>query len=143
MKIVDEMRTTGRLYINDKLSNGQTMHMEFSLYDDTADTRQWNIGLSVFSKRKHSSLNEDSKFITGKNPFESFGSALAAFKMLEHEVLDRYPHIENIIFCTWVDKRRRDAYFKVLHRIGYDYGVINGFKCIMKHYPKQTYEEAV
>lgn len=137
MKVINEMRTKGRYYINHKLSNNQTLHMELSLYDENQETRQWNIALEIYSKRKHSSKNENAKLITGKNPVESVFTAIKAFKILEKTVCEAYPDMDHIIFCTWTDTRRRDVYYKVLHRWGYDWGQINGFKCIMKKYPKE------
>lgn len=141
MNVINDMRVNGRYYIKQKMSNGQTLHLELSLYDENLETRQWNIALAVYSKRKHASHNENAKLMTGKNPFESVVTAIKAFKTLEETVRAAYPDINHIIFCTWVDNRRRDAYYKVLHHWGYDWGQIDGFKCIMKYFPKV--EEAV
>ena len=44
-------------------------------------------------------------------------------------------HFPNI-FVHFVNYRRRDAYYKVLSRMGYDWGRIDKEKCIMKTYKK-------
>lgn len=136
MEIIDDMWNNDRMYVRHKLSNGQTLHLEMSVYNKNEETIQWNIAVGVYSKRKHASQNEDLKRITGKNPFETVAVGLKAFKMLESAVRTQYANRNHIIFCTWVDNRRRDAYYKILHRWGYDWGVIDSFKCIMKYFPK-------
>lgn len=138
MEVIYDMWENDRLYIREKLSNGQTLHLEMTECTGGADTLQWNIALAVYSKRKHANMNEDLKRITGKNPMESVLVGLKAFRLLENEVLTRYSDYNNIIFCTWVDNRRRDAYYKILHPKGYDYGILDGCKCIMKVFPKQV-----
>ena len=40
--------------------------------------------------------------------------------------------------CIWLDNRRRNAYYKYLSTKGYQYGRIDGEKCIFKRYKKGT-----
>ena len=129
-------------FIKQKLSSGQTMFMCFQLYEEPMDAARWNIVLGIYNKRKHTDRNETNAIITGKNPLESFVVARKMFIKLEHEVLTSYygREYDTIIYCCWVDNRRRDAYYKVLSRYGYDYGVIDGHKVIYKRFQKGTYE---
>ena len=59
---------------------------------------------------------------------------MAVLTKLQFFAHGSYSDYNNIIFCTWTDTRRRDAYYKVLSRIGYDWGRIGKEKCIMKTY---------
>ena len=129
-------RDTGYI-VKEKMSNGQTFYMAFEDLEETEDTIYWNICLSVYSKRKHIEINENEVRITGKNPMESVVMALKAFKILEETILKRYPFHTNIIYCTWVDNRRRNAYYKFLSKKGYEYGRLEGKKVIMKVFPPQ------
>ena len=82
--------------------------------------------------------NMDKKIITGKNPFATVAAAKEMFYNVEAYLLDRelvHGSFDEItIFCTWVDNRRRDAYYKVLSKMGYTWGTIDNEKCIMKTY---------
>lgn len=129
-------------FIKQRLSSGQTMCMCFQLCENPVDTAKWNIALSIYNKRKHADRNVTNAIITGKNPLESFIVARKMFKKLECKVLTSYygKYYDTIIYCCWVDNRRRDAYYKVLSRYGYDYGVLDGYKVIYKKFPKGTYE---
>ena len=84
------------------------------------------------------------KAITGKNPIANFLTARRMFLEVEAEVIreELYhgPFDEITIFCTWVNNRRRDAYYKVLSRYGYDWGKIDNQKCIMKTFKKEDYK---
>jgi hypothetical protein len=143
VEIIDDIRGGDRFYIREKLSNGQTLHLEMSMYTWTDSTIHWNIALSVFSKRKHAAANEAAVRMTGKAPMETVVKGLKAFKMLEAKVLESYSHYNNIIFCTWIDTRRRDAYYKILSRYGYNWGQIDGFKCIMKVFERRNDDEGM
>ena len=137
MEIIDDIRNGDRFYIREKLSNGQTLHLEMSMYTWTDSTIHWNIALNVFSKRKHAAADEAAGRMTGKAPFETVVKGLKAFKMLEEKVLESYSDYNNIIFCTWTDTRRRDAYYKILSRYGYNWGLMVCFKFIMKVFEKR------
>ena len=83
----------------------------------------------------------DKKIITGKDPIANFLAAREMFYNVEAYLLANELGLggfdEITIFCTWVDNRRRDAYYKVLSRLGYDWGTYDGEKCIMKTYTIQ------
>lgn len=99
----------------------------------------WNIYITIFNKRKDMYSNMDKKIITGKNPIITALTAREMFSEVESYLLDceliNGDYDELSIFCTWVDNRRRDVYYKVLSRLGYDWGKLpTGEKCIMKTY---------
>lgn len=128
-----------KYYIKHKMSNGQTIYMEFSRYDKTNDTQYWNVALAVYSKRKHAVANENNIVTTGKSPFETFILARKMFLKIENEILTSHNGhtMNNIIIVHWVDNRRRDAYYRVLKKYGYQFGIIGGYKVIYKRYEKQ------
>ena len=110
----------------------------------SGETTWWNIYISVHNKRKDMYDNMDKHTITGKNPFATFSKAREMFYELEAHVLKEEllyrPKCDKVIFfCTWVDNRRRNAYYRVLSKMGYNWGLtpILKHKCIMKVYTKE------
>ena len=123
-------------YVNIPIDN-QTLYMAFQLNDWSYDTVYINVCLSVFNKRKHKDYNEDHILMTGLNPLATVILARKAFKMLEKETLDWFNRDRRvIIYCTWLDNVRRDIYYKVLSKMGYRFGTLNGQKVIMKVWKK-------
>lgn len=124
-------------YIKERIGN-QTFFIEFEDCGTSNDntTIYWNIGLGVYSKRKHIDRNEDLVLSTGKNPWATYKVGLKAFKILEQEILTTYPDYSNYICCFWTDNRRREVYYKILSKFGYDYGYNwANRKVIFKKYP--------
>ena len=125
-------------YERRKIGN-QTIELGMNLTDWDYNYKAWyNIYLSIAEKRRDFFTNMDRKVITGKNPFATFAEARDMFKdveaaVLRHELMEGKAD-EVIIFCTWVDNRRRDAYYRVLSRYGYDWGTTLHMKqkCIRK-----------
>ena len=108
------------------------------------DTIFFNVYLTLYNKRNQISSNEAEVKITGANPMRTFFVVRKAFKYLVWKVLDEYNwKYDLIIYCTWLDNRRRDAYYKYLSTKGYRYGRIDGEKCIFKRYKKgmEDYEQ--
>ena len=126
-------------YERRKIGN-QTIELGINFYDENIHDRKswWNIYITIFNKRKDMYSNMDKKVITGKDPFATVIAAREMFSnvekyLLAHELVHG-GFDEITIFCTWVDNRRRDAYYKVLSRMGYNWGRIDKEKCIMKTY---------
>ena len=48
-----------------------------------------------------------------------------------------------VIYCHWVDNRRRDAYYRILSKYGYKYGNVPNETCkvIMKKFRWKDYQE--
>lgn len=127
-------------YQRRKVGN-QTIELGINFYTDNEHDRKswWNIYITIFNKRKDMYSNMDKKIITGKNPIATALTAREMFSEVEKCVIDNEltnsSYDEITIFCTWVDNRRRDVYYKVLSRLGYDWGRLpSGEKCIMKTY---------
>lgn len=127
-------------YQRRKVGN-QTIELGINFYTDNEHDRKswWNIYITIFNKRKDMYSNMDKKIITGKNPIVTALTAREMFSKVEKCVIDNEltnsSYDEITIFCTWVDNRRRDVYYKVLSRLGYDWGRLpSGEKCIMKTY---------
>ena len=137
-----EYRTEDDTYYERRRIGNQTIELGINYYDENIHDRKswWNIYITVFNKRKDMYSNMDKKIITGKNTFATVLAAREMFYNVEAYLLDNelvHGGFDEItIFCTWVDNRRRDAYYKVLHRMGYNWGTIDGEKCIMKTYKK-------
>ena len=130
-------------YYQRRRVDNQTIELGMNCTDWVEENKEswWNIFLTIYNKRKDAFTNMDKKVITGKNPFETFITARDMFCDVEAELLKRelvYGRSNKIvIFCTWVDNRRRDAYYRVLHKYGYDWGKCSGGKCIMKTFTKE------
>ncbi len=135
-----EYRAEDDTYFERRKVGNQTIELGINYYDENIHDRKswWNIYITIFNKRKDMYSNMDKKVITGKNPFATVIAAREMFSNVEAYLLDHElvhgGFDEVTIFCTWVDNRRRDAYYKVLSRIGYDWGRIGKEKCIMKTY---------
>lgn len=123
-------------FIKEKIDN-QTLKMVFQMNNWNEDTAFFNVYLTLYNKRNQIVDNEAEVKVTGANPIKSFFVARKAFNYLVWKVLDEYSwKYDVIIYCTWLDNRRRDAYYKYLSTKGYRYGRIDGEKCIFKRYKK-------
>ena len=135
-----EYRAEDDTYFERRKVGNQTIELGINYYDENIHDRKswWNIYITIFNKRKDMYSNMDKKVITGKNPFATVVAAREMFSNVEAYLLDHElvhgGFDEVTIFCTWVDNRRRDAYYRVLSRMGYDWGRIGKEKCIMKTY---------
>lgn len=135
-----EYRAEDDTYFERRKVGNQTIELGINYYDENIHDRKswWNIYITIFNKRKDMYSNMDKKVITGKNPFATVVAAREMFSNVEAYLLDHElvhgGFDEVTIFCTWVDNRRRNAYYKVLSRMGYDWGRIDKEKCIMKTY---------
>ena len=131
-------------YYQRRRVGNQTIELGMNCTDWVEENKEswWNIFLTIYNKRKDAFTNMDKKVITGQNPFETFITARDMFYDVEAEVLKReLQHGRSkkvVIFCTWVDNRRRDAYYKVLHKHGYNWGKCSCGKCIMKTFTKEN-----
>ena len=125
-------------FIKERIGN-QTVKLVFQMHDWNQDTIFFNVYLTLYNKRNQIISNEAEVKITGENPLQTFFIVRKAFKYLVWKVLDEYSRkYDLIIYCTWLDNRRRDAYYKYLSTKGYRYGRIDGEKCIFKRYKKGT-----
>ena len=134
-------REEDETYYQRRKVGNQTIELGINFYTNNEHDRKswWNIYITIFNKRKDMYKNMDKKVITGKNPIATALTAREMFYEIEKYVVDKElingDYDEITIFCTWVNNRRRDTYYKVLSRLGYDWGKLpNGEKCIMKTY---------
>ena len=142
-KFSDLIKCYSRDYIIDYPIENQTLHLAFEYYEpDTiikSDTIYFNVWLNLYNKRKDMIRNEQLHISTGLNPFKTVLIARKCFIALEEKVLETYQSKYNVvIYCHWVDNRRRDAYYRVLSKRGYQYGrvpfesnkvILKKFKC--------------
>ena len=135
-----EYRTEDDTYVSRRRVGNQTIELGMNYIDSTNNNRRswWNVYITIFNKRKDMYSNMDKKIITGQNPIATFINAREMFYEVEAYLLDHElvhgGFDEVTIFCTWVDNRRRDAYYKVLSRMEYNWGMVGKEKCIMKTY---------
>lgn len=140
-KLVKYTRSGEEYYIDFPIDN-QTFHMGFQLVEgedpELSKTEYYNVWINLYNKRKDMWRNEDLLLSTGLNPIKTVLVARECFKAIEAEILEdmEYNDKDVIIYCHWVNNRRRDAYYKVLSRMGYRYGRIplHPYKVIMKRY---------
>ena len=134
--VVQYDRENDEYFVKERIGN-QTLKLVFQMYDWNADTIFFNVYLTLYNKRNQIEGNEAEVKMTGENPLLTFFVVRKAFQYLVWKVLDEYNwKYDLIIYCTWLDNRRRDAYYKYLSTKGYRYGRIDGEKCIFKRYKK-------
>ena len=128
----------------------QTIWMQFGYYqhESMSDLNDgWvNVALSIYNKSKDIFTNMDKKLSTGIDPIRNFIVARKMFDALEAIVVKVavMRHQDVVIFCHWEDNRRRDAYYKVLSKKGYKYGIAPWKqKVIMKKFKWKDYQEMV
>lgn len=124
-------------FLREKLGNGQTIFMSFERTDSSMDTDYYNVALCVVSKRKQIDSAFDSAAMTGRNPLQTIALAREMFAALEEWVTELYSqscHV--VVYCTWLDRRRREVYHRFLSRRGYRYGMLFGRKVIYKRFAK-------
>lgn len=141
--VVQYDRENDEYYIKERIDN-QTVKLVFQMHNWNEDTIFFNVYLTLYNKRNQINSNEAEVKMTGANPMKTFFVVRKAFKYLVWKVLDEYNwKYDLIIYCTWLDNRRRDAYYKYLSTKGYQYGRIDGEKCIFKRYKKgmEGYEQ--
>ena len=129
--------------VKEKLSNGQTLLMLFQEMDDIKKNNEiyYNVVLGVYNKRKHAISNELNARITGENPMETVFQAVKAFKMLEKRVWrDAALKNKNVsVIVSWIDNRRRDAYYSYLSRQNFYFSQYCGKKVLIKRYTLKDY----
>lgn len=74
--------------IKEKLSNGQTIFIQFQELEDSKDCKNYNICLGIYNKRKHAVVNEDECRITGEAPFLNVYKAIKMFDEIESYVIE-------------------------------------------------------
>ena len=137
MKVIWD-KEENECFVKERIGN-QTLRMAFTMTDWNDDTIHFNIYLTLYNKRNQITNNEAEAKITGASPISSFIIARKAFQELVKKVLYNYSdRYDVIVLCTWLDNRRRDAYYKYLSTKGYRYVHIDGVKCIFKRYKKGT-----
>lgn len=133
-------------YIIDYPIGKQTFHMAFELVETdeiVQTTKYYNIWINLYTKRKDMIRNENLHLSTGLNPIQTVIIARNCFEALQDAVIQqmRFSKKDVVIYCHWVDNRRRDAYYKVLSRYGYKYGNVPNEpnKVIMKKFKWKDY----
>lgn len=127
-------------YIKEQIGN-QTFYMAFQEEQFSSDTIYANIYMTLYNKKTQIEENESQVKTTGANPMKTLAVARQAFDMLEHDMLQFYNNKYNVvIYCTWLDNRRRDIYYWFLSKRGYRYGKTpQNKKCIYKKFKKGDY----
>ena len=121
--------------IKEKLSNRQTVFIMFQELEESNSTIiYYNVALGIYNKRKHIDRNEDEKRITGTASWSNAIKIIKMFDKIEQYVVEenKYRGFGTIILVHWVDNRRRDAYYSVLKKRGYSYGMAFGKKHLIK-----------
>lgn len=124
-------------YIGRTKVKNQTIEISLEEVGASNDTVWFNIVLTAYNKRKDYYKLHDHKTISGKYPFETIVAGLKLFDELEKRCLNDFDYLNVIIYCTWSDNRRRDAYWSILKRRGYKWGNIDKQKVIMKRTEKK------
>ena len=125
-----------RIYYIQHKHNNQTYELGIE-YDrlHNRSTLTAVIYACIYSKRKDKYLNQYNIVSSGKDIFYSYSFFKQAFKLLEQEIIKEFnifSYKKLIIYCWWTDNRRRDVYYKVLSKYGYDYMQIHNKRVIGK-----------
>lgn len=136
-------------YVIDYPIGKQTFHMAFELVDNDDEiiqtTKYYNIWINLYTKRKDMQRNENLHISTGLNPIQTVIVARHCFEALQDEVIRQmqFNKKDIVIYCHWIDNRRRDAYYRVLSKYGYKYGNIpcESNKVIMKKFKWRDYKK--
>ena len=124
-------------YVYRKKLGNQTLSIILSIIDWSNNTIHWNIYLHLYSKRKQIDKNLNNKVITGQNPMVTGIMARNMLREIEKMCVDQYySYYTHIFTCGWIDNRRRNAYYRVLSKDGYSFGMIDGEKCLYKKVKK-------
>ena len=100
----------------------QTIWMQFGLCWDESMSQLsdgwFNVALSIYNKTKDMYTNMDKKISTGIDPVRNFLVCRKMFDALEATVVEEGVRQKKdvVIFCHWMDNRRRDAYYRVLSK---------------------------
>ena len=96
-------------------------------------TRHWNIGLTIGTKRKHFEKYHDHKEVCGKIGLKGLLFAKAAIQYFEDYLkYTKYKNYKNILYVTWLDNRRRNAYAYGLKKLGFNFGIYDKKKVFLK-----------
>ena len=137
MKVIYN-REEDEWFVKERIGN-QTLRMAFTMTDWNDDTIHFNIYLTLYNKRGQIAGNEAEVKSTGENPVKTFFVARKAFWALLNEVIYRYnDRYDLVVYCCWLDNRRREVYNKFLTPLGFRYGIIDNEKCLFKRYKKGT-----
>lgn len=115
----------------------QTVRVEFQEFpNENHKVIFWNICLVCFNKRKNIDRYLADVTSTGKCGVKGLLFAKQAIVDFENNVISEYQaeynDVGHIIYCTWLDNQRRRVYERGLKSLGYDYGMIDGRKALMK-----------
>lgn len=129
-------RELEEFYVKTKIGR-QTFYMAFQKEYEDCEKIYFNVYLTLYTKRKYIDKNEVNIIMTGENPIQTIITAKKAFNALEKNIVLGFAETISkkvVIYCTWLDTKRKSVYYKVLSKKGYDYGRIPGYKdlCIMK-----------
>ena len=112
--------------------NNQSILIKFEEIDRNLDTIYFNIVATVFSKRKHIEDLHQKELISGKNSIEIVINALKLFDTLELKVIEKFQCMNIVIICQWYNNKRRNAYWKILKKRGYQWGIVDNKKALVK-----------
>ena len=118
----------------------QTLNMELQLVEETFDTRYLGIYMTLYNKRSQIEDNENQVKSTGLSPIKTYFIAKKMLISLIKCAIEQEQLKEKdiVIFCTWLDNRRREVYYKVLSKMGFIYGkhILTKEKVLMRKFKK-------
>lgn len=102
--------------------------------NSSSKTKWWTIALTIADDYKEETLEKchKNKLITGKMGITGLLFAKAAIQDFEQKVCKQFPNNKNILYCEWLDRRRRRVYRYALKKLGYKYGLRQFRPCLWK-----------
>lgn len=132
----DKLKRPHKSYRYEKYHKGQWIIVDIDCDIPTTSnrTKWWTVGLTISDDYREEALAKchKEKLITGRMGAYGLLFAKAVIEDFEQFIYETYPDEKNIIYCGWLDKRRRRAYAYALKKLGYKYGIRKFKPCLWK-----------
>ena len=128
-------------YIYSTNIDGQFVEVYFQCEEPVTHLNNfhWNIGLVIGTKVKKKEEYFAKEMVTGKIGLKGLLFAKAAIENFEKLLSVRKCNHKHYLYCSWLDNRRRNVYAYGLQKIGFNYGVFNKKKCLIKQVKQHSY----
>lgn len=132
----DKLERPHKSYRYEKYHKGQWIIVDIDCDIPTTSkrTKWWTVGLTISDDYREEALAKchKEKLITGRMGAYGLLFAKAVIEDFEQFIYETYPDEKNIIYCRWLDGRRRRAYAYALKKMGYKYGIRKFKPCLWK-----------
>jgi hypothetical protein len=111
------------------LPSGQTIKIEFT---EEEGKNNWYYSIYLVTMHKRKAEKDTQLHTTGKDGLTGLLWARQRIIEFENTIKEMHHHKPSIMFCSWDDNRRRNAYYFGLKEYGYRFGVLFNQKVLYK-----------